>query len=503
MALMEDKALVELHQENSSKKQKYTVGDIYLAKIRKVVPSLNAAFVDVGYEKDAFLHYLDLGPQFASLNYYTKGVLMKKRKDSDLSKVKIFDDIDKGGKVKDVISANQQIMVQIAKEPISSKGPRLTSEITIAGRFLVLVPFSDKISLSQKITDEKERKRLTRLLKSILPTNFGVIVRTVAQKKKVAELDTDLKDLLDRWDTAFKNLNNAKPPKKLLGELSRTYSVLRDVLTDDFSAIHLNDEALVADVTSYLNTIAPEKEGIVKMHKSTDLFNTFSVHKMIKSSFGKQVNLKSGAYLIIEHTEAMHVIDVNSGNRKGGVKSQEENAVQTNLECAKEIARVLRLRDMGGIICIDFIDMKKADHKRELTTTLKEAMAMDKAKHNILSPSRFGVVEITRQRVRMVTSIKTKETCPTCLGSGKIEASILLTDDLENKISQVAENGVDSILLVVHPMLEAYITKGFFWKTMVSGWRKKFKMKIKVENSSLFHLTEFKVYKHPSGEEIE
>jgi len=492
MALLEDKALVELHQENG--KQKYTVGDVFLAKVRKVVPSLNASFVDVGYEKDAFLHYLDLGAQFSTLDRYTKGVLAKKQKTSDLSNFKILPDIDKGGKVKDVIAANKLVMVQIAKEPISSKGPRLTSEITLAGRYIVLVPFSDKISLSQKIEDEEERKRLRRLLKSILPKNFGVIVRTVAQNQKVAELDSDLKNLLDRWKTLFINLQNAKPPKKILGELSKTYSVLRDILSDDFSNIHVNDESLASDLRDYLSTIAPEKINIIKTHKAHDLFDAFSVHKMIKASFGKQVNLKSGAYLIIEHTEAMHVIDVNSGNRKGGVKNQEENAVQTNLECAKEIARVLKLRDMGGIICIDFIDMQKTENRKALHKTISEAMSSDKAKHNILAPSRFGVVEITRQRVRQVTNIKTVEKCHACNGTGKIEASILITDDIENKISTLKGKSIKSVLLVAHPMVEAYITKGFFWQKTISHWKKKYGVKIKTEASSEFHLGEFKLY---------
>lgn len=492
MALLEDKALVELHQENG--KQKYTVGDVFLAKVRKVVPSLNASFVDVGYEKDAFLHYLDLGAQFSTLDRYTNGVLSKKQKISDISKFKILPDIDKGGKVKDVISANKLVMVQIAKEPISSKGPRLTSEITLAGRFLVLVPFSDKISLSQKIEDEEERKRLRRLLRSILPKNFGVIVRTVAQNQKVAELDSDLRNLLERWNLLFLNLQNSKPPKKILGELSKTYSVLRDILSDDFSNIHVNDESLANDLRDYLITIAPEKAKIIKLHKAHDLFDAFSIHRMIKASFGKQVNLKSGAYLIIEHTEAMHVIDVNSGNRKGGVKNQEENAVQTNLECAKEIARVLRLRDMGGIICIDFIDMQKSENRKALHKTLTDAMSSDKAKHNILQPSRFGVVEITRQRVRQVTNIKTVEKCHACNGTGKIEASILITDDIENKISELKEKSIDSVLLVAHPMVEAFITKGFFWQKLIYHWKKKYGVKIKTEASSEFHLGDFKLY---------
>jgi ribonuclease G len=337
-------------------------------------------------------------------------------------------------------------------------------------------------------------------MQSIRPANFGIIVRTVAENKKVAELNADLSELVDRWNQLFSNLKTAKPKQRVLGELDKTSTVLRDLLGPNFSTIHLNDPELAADVKSTLRNIAPDKEGIVKLHKVKDLFDTFSIHRQIKASFGKQVNLKTGSYLIIEHTEAMHVIDVNSGNRKGGVNSQEENAFQTNIECAAEIARVLRLRDMGGIICIDFIDMHERANQRKLLEAMKEAMKDDRAKHNILPPSRFGVVEVTRQRVRPVTNIKTSEKCPSCDGKGVIEAPVLFTDEIEGNIKFASDGGEKEILALVHPMLEAYLNKGFL-NSITKNWRKKYGIKLKVEPSSTVEFLEYQLY-NKAGEEI-
>lgn len=498
IALLKDKALVELHREK--KNQQYAVGDIYLGKVRKVIPSLNAAFVDVGYDRDAFLHYLDLGPQFSSQRLYSKRVMAKQQKSPKLDDFRMKPDIDKNGKIKDQLSSSQQILVQVAKEPISAKGPRLTAEITLPGRYIVLVPFSSKISLSQRITNDAERDRLRRLMKSIRPAGFGIIVRTVAENKGAADLHSDLEDLVQRWNQLYENLKTAKPTHRVLGELNKTNTILRDVLMPDFSAIHVNDDALGVEVKQFLQNIAPDQEAVVKIAKSKDLFDSMGLYKQIKASFGKQVNLKSGAYLIIEHTEAMHVIDVNSGGRKGGVKNQEENALQTNLECAVEIARILRLRDMGGIICIDFIDMHDRANQKKLFEALKNNMKEDKAKHNILPPSKFGVVEITRQRVREVTDIKTQEKCPSCDGKGVVEAPILYTDTLENSVSYLSEEKkVKAITLLVHPMVEAYLTKGWF-NSIVKKWRKKYGMKINLQADTSLEFLESHFYDAQGGE---
>jgi ribonuclease G len=482
LALLRDGKLIELHEEQGN--TDFAVGDIYLGKVRKVVPSLNAAFVDVGYEKDAFLHYLDLGPQFSSLNKFTKETLHGKQGVADLLYFKSEKDIPKEGKIDEIISASQPILVQVAKEPISSKGPRLSSEITLAGRYLVLVPFSDKISISQKIK----------------PKNFGVIIRTVAENKKVELIDQDLKNLLEKWKMMHANLKNATPPRRVLGEIDKTSSILRDLLNADFSNIHVNDEKVFNEMKEYVSGIAPGREKILKHYDGKlTIFERFGIHKQIKTLFGKKVPLPSGGYLIIEHTEAMHVIDVNSGNRKGA-DGQESNALATNLEAAEEIARVLQLRDMGGIVCIDFIDMHDRENNKILYDTLKSFMQNDRAKHNILPPSKFGVVEITRQRVRPETDINTSETCPTCNGTGEVQASILYAEEIETNLNfLILDRKEKKVALLVHPYLEAFFKKGLISKQM--KWFFKYKKWIPICGVTANHLLQY-TFVNEKNEEI-
>lgn len=499
IALLKEKVLIELHREQRN--QEYAVGDVYLGKVKKILPHLNACFVDVGYSKDAFLHYLDLGPQFASLNHFTRRTINGEQKSGDLMNFPSMNDINKDGKIKDVMGQGYVIPVQVAKEPISQKGPRLTSEITLAGRYLVLVPFSNKVSLSGRITDENERDRLRKLMHSIRPSNMGVIIRTQAEGTSVSELDADLQDLVKRWDEMYRTMKTARAPQRILGEINKTSSILRDILNENFTAIHVNDDQVAAEIKSYLKSFSHD-ENIVKINKNPDLFDVFSIHRQIKQSFGKQVNLKSGAYLIVEHTEAMHVIDVNSGNRKNSsVINQEENALQTNVECAREIARLLRLRDMGGIICIDFIDMQNKDNQKKLSDVLRDAMKEDKAKHNVLPPSRFGVVEITRERVKPVTKVVTTEKCPSCDGKGVVQSSLLFTEEIENSIRFLSEEGTrKEVRLIVHPMVEAYLNRGLF-SSITKTWKKKYKMKLTVEASSNSAFLEYHIF-DKEGEEV-
>lgn len=496
IAVMEDKVLTELHKQKSD--TSYSVGDIYLGKVRNVVPSLNACFVDVGHEKDAFLHYLDLGRQFNSHTKYVKATVSGRQKNPMLDGFKMESDIDKGGKINERVSSGQNILVQIAKEPISTKGPRLTTELTLAGRYIVLVPFSKKFSISSRVKSKEERTRLTRLLKSILPPGFGVIIRTVAVGKKVSELHADLSNLIERWQTMHKNLQRSSPPKKILGEINKTSALLRDLLSSDFTNIHVNDEDLANSIKEQLASIAPEKEKIVKHYSGrVDIFDRFGIYKQIKSSFGRQVNIKKGGYLIVEHTEAMHVIDVNSGNRKPTEKNQEQNALETNMESAIEIARILKLRDMGGIIVIDFIDMGKRENRKALHDHLKKLLKQDKAKSNVLAPSRFGLVEITRQRVRPETDIKTAEKCPTCNGTGEIGASILITDEIEARVEELGKKNSE-LALCVHPYIDAYLTKneGSFWKkkTVQRDWAKKYGVSLNVRPVGSYALTEYRFF---------
>lgn len=493
LALLQERKLIEFHKEKEH--SRFNVGDIYLGKVKKIVPGLNAAFVHVGFEKDAFLHYLDLGPQFNSLTKFLKKVQDGKQESSRLTGFKIEPDIDKDGKINQVLSSSQNILIQIAKEPISSKGPRLTAEITLAGRYLVLVPFSNKVSISQKVKSKEERDRLREICSSIRPHNFGIIIRTVAENKNVAELEADIKDLMVKWDKCVQNIKNAQPPKKVLGEIDKQSALLRDMLNENFNTIFVDTTKIHDDLKSYIGTIAPGKEKILKMFQGTgDIFENFNIYKQIKAAFGKQVFLQNGGYLIIEHTEAMHVIDVNSGNRKNNEKTQEENALEVNIEAASEIARILRLRDMGGIIAVDFIDMHERENNHKLYEHFKKEMKSDRAKHSILPPSRFGVVEITRQRVKPVTDIDTSETCPSCNGSGKIESSLILADELENNLRYLSENSKSKeFTLTLHPFIAAYFTKGFF-SSIRKNWQKKFKLKLKIEALTTHHLLEYHFY---------
>tara|TARA_Y100000589_G_scaffold162041_1_gene153972 strand:- start:36813 stop:38360 length:1548 start_codon:yes stop_codon:yes gene_type:complete len=488
LALLNNGKLIELHEEEGN--NEFSVGDIYLGKVRKVVPSLNASFVNVGYDKDAFLHYLDLGPQFKSLNKFSRDTLRGKQNVSDLQYFKFEDEISKDGKIEETISSSAPILVQVTKEPISSKGPRLTAEITLAGRFLVLVPFSNKVSISQKIKSHGERDRLKTLIRKIKPKNFGVIIRTVAEGKKIKLLEQDLKNLLEKWKKIHENLLGIKPPMRVLSEIDKTSSILRDLLNAEFTNIHVNDKNLHENLRQYVSDIAPGREKIIKNYDGKiEIFERFDVNRQIKALFGKKVPLPSGGYLIIEHTEAMHVVDVNSGNRKGA-DGQESNALATNLEAAEEIARVLQLRDMGGIVCVDFIDMHDKANNKALYIKMKESMSNDRAKHNIIPPSRFGVVEITRQRVRPQTDIVTSEKCPACSGKGEVQASILVADEIENNLNYLINKSFDKrFSLVVHPYLEAYFKKGILSRQM--KWLFKYKKWIPVRGLSSQNLLQY------------
>ncbi|HCC70554.1 MAG TPA: ribonuclease E/G [Bacteroidales bacterium] len=501
IALLEQKQLVELNKEK--KDIKFAVGDIYLGKVKKIMPGLNAAFINVGYERDAFLHYLDLGAQFRSLHKYYDIALRRKGRMIPVHKFKNEQDINKEGKISDVLKTGQTVIVQVTKEPISTKGPRLGSEISLAGRNLVLLPFSDKVSVSTKIESVEEKNRLKALIASIKPKNFGVIIRTVAEGKKVAVLDAELRDLVERFERAFNDLRkDISKPKLFIRELNLTNTIIRDILNVSFTSITINDHILAADIKQYVREIAPGEEKIVKLYKGRlPIFDHFGVTKQIKALFGKTVSFKHGSYLIIEHTEALHVIDVNSGNRSKADTDQETNALEVNLEAAKEIARQLRLRDMGGIIVIDFIDMQANEHKQKLFDTMRDIMADDRTKHNILPLSKYGLMQITRQRVRPEMDISVEEKCPTCNGTGKIGPSILYVDAIERDLKTILEKvKTRNFILEVHPFLATYMTKGISPVYRKMANRNKCKIKVRAINS--FHLIEYR-FTDKFGDEID
>ncbi|HZX73519.1 MAG TPA: Rne/Rng family ribonuclease, partial [Cyclobacteriaceae bacterium] len=471
--------------------------------VKKVVQGLNAAFIDIGYEKDAFLHYLDLGPQFNSLQKFTKLVRTKKITGGRLEKFQLEKDIDKHGKIGQQLTKGQLIPVQVVKEPISTKGPRLSCDVSIPGRYLVLVPFSSTVSVSKKITSSEERKRLLRLIQSIKPENFGVIIRTVAEGKEVAELDKDLKTLVKNWDEGIARLVTANPREKVIGELNKTSSILRDLLNESFDNIQVDDKKIYEEIRTYVQNNAPDKEKIVKLYSGkAKIFEHFGVEKQIKAAFGQTVSLRGGGYLIIEHTEALHVIDVNSGNKSNREANQETTALSVNLEAAKEISRQLRLRDMGGIIVVDFIDMKSMDNKKLIYTTVKEEMgASDRARHTVLPLSKFGLMQITRERVRPQMNIATKEVCPTCNGTGKITASILVSDQIEKNIEHLfVQQNEKHLVIALHPYLHAYFTSGIISQRV--KWYFKYKRWVTLVKDTSLAMTEFK-FLNRDGEEIE
>ena len=493
IALLEDKQLVEYQKEQRT--ASFSVGNIYVAKVKKLMPGLNACFVDVGAERVAFLHYLDLGSQFNSYDKYLKQVASDRKKLYPIQKAHIQPELKKDGSIANTLKVGQEILVQIIKEPINTKGPRLTCELSFAGRYLVLIPFDDSVSVSTKIKRGEERSRLKQLIQSIKPKNFGVIVRTVAEGKRAAELDAEMKILLKRWEeTITKVQKTTERPQICFEEESRTVALLRDLFNPTYDGIHVNDSGIYEEIKNYLGLIAPEKKDIVKLYNGTlPIFDNYDVTKQLKSGFGKTVNYRHGAYLIIETTEAMHVVDVNSGTRIKKENGQEANALETNLGAADELARQLRLRDMGGIIIVDFIDMKLPEDRQMLYERMCKNLQKDRAKHNILPLSKFGLMQITRQRVRPAMSVNVDETCPTCFGKGTIKSSILFTDTLESKIDTLVNKiGIRKFYLHVHPYVAAYINKGVF--SLKRQWQMKYGLGVRIIPSQKLAFLQYEFY---------
>lgn len=473
LALMENHRLIELNRE-SCQGQSFSVGDVFLGRVKKLLPSLNAAFVDIGDSKEAFVHYLDLGLYFTAFDQFVRESNPNKDLKALYSSIKLGPILAKEGRVEDHLKVGQMVIVQIVKEPISTKGSRLTAEISLAGRNIVLLPFAQKVSVSQKITSKEEKKRLETLVKSILPENYGAIIRTAAEGKTAAVLVGEVRSLIEKWEASWKKVAKSKGVGLLFTEYSKTTTVLRDLLNDSFSNVYVNDPKTYEETRQYISLISPEQEKIVKLYDGKEpIFDHFEVTRQIKSSFGKVVPMKQGAYLVIETTEALNVIDVNSGIR-AKASDQEENAFEVNKIAAEEIARQLRLRDMGGIVIIDFIDMDTAEHRNDLFKFMQELMSEDRAKHNILPLTKFGLMQITRQRIRPVTEINTAEKCPLCHGTGKITSTVVIDEQIERKISYyVEEKKLDSLTIKVSPILGAYLTRGF--NSFLRKWKRKYK----------------------------
>lgn len=491
IALMDNHRLIELSKE-SSNGHNFTVGDVFLGKVKKVMPALNAAFVDIGDEKEAFIHYLDLGFYFNAFDEFVRKTNSNTNANELFSNIGLGPVLEKEGQIEKILKPGQMIVVQIVKEPISTKGSRLTAEISLAGRNIVLLPFAKKVSISQKIASKEEKKRLETLVRSILPQNYGAIIRTAAEGKNAAILVTELKSLISKWEGAWPKISKNKSVQLLFTEYSKTTTVLRDLFNDTFSNIYVNDRKEFEEISKYISQISPDKEKIVKFYDDKEpIFDHFEVTRQIKSSFGKVVPIKQGAYLVIETTEALNVVDVNSGIR-AKTNDQEENTYEVNRYAAEEIARQLRLRDMGGIVIVDFIDMDNQDHKNGLYKYMTELMQDDRAKHNVLPLTKFGLMQITRQRIRPVTQIDTTEVCPVCHGTGKIAPSLVIDEELERKIAYHTENGVKSFMLKTGPILGSYISRGF--NSFLRKWRRKYKCKIKHEEVQDFSVLQYEFY---------
>lgn len=483
IALLENRRLIEYNRE-SSQGHNFSVGDVFLGKVKKILPALNAAFVDIGDEKEAFIHYLDLGLYFNAFDTFVRESNPNRNSRDLFSSIKLGPILEKEGRIEDHLKVGQMILAQIVKEPISTKGSRITAEISLAGRNIVLLPFAEKVSVSQKIESKEEKRRLEALVKSILPKNYGAIIRTAAEGKKAAVLVGEVQSLIEKWEGSWKTVARTKGVKLLFTEYSKTTAILRDLLNDSFTSIHINDGKIFEETSKYISLISPEQEKIVHLYTGKEpIFDHFEVTRQIKSSFGKVVPMKQGAYLVIETTEALNVIDVNSGIR-AKTNDQEENTFEVNKLAAEEIARQLRLRDMGGIIIVDFIDMDKPEHRNDLFKYMQDLMESDRAKHNVLPLTKFGLMQITRHRIRPVTEINTAEKCPLCHGTGKITSTVIIDEEVERKVAYYAtEKGIGSMTIKMSPILASYLTRGWF-NSYISKWKRKYKCKIAVVEST-------------------
>lgn len=470
IALIEDNELAQLFIE--SEENQRTVGNIYVARVHKVMSGIRAAFIDMGTPKDAFLHFSDAGDHLdeyvSKLNgpkaipNYAKNDIKNKENLSNVQKQIL------AGKV---LKPGQKLLVQIVKEPIGSKGPRVSTDITIAGRFLVLIPMGDYIAVSKKINNYKERRRLKGVLNNMVPDGFGVIVRTVAQGQNEKALEEDLRNVLKKWEGIVEKLDDAKPPSLLYRDLNMTESLIRDLFAKNYDRVLIDDPKMHKQIKSYVGQIAPQMVPNVKLYKGKEhIFDFMKIAHDVNSIFSPRVRMKSGGYLIFEQTEAMYVVDVNSGPY-AAKERQEDNSLKTNLEAAREVAKQLRLRDIGGIIVVDFIDLRDDRNRKKIYDELKKEFKKDPAKTNVIGMSDFGLVQITRQRIRPSVVNSVSKVCPMCGGSGNVVSQDTILTDIDSWISKF-KHGTEyrSVDLYVNPFLESLLTKGLLstrWKWML------------------------------------
>lgn len=462
VAITEDGNLVDFFVDYPENRR--MVGDIYLGRIARVKPGIRAAFIDIGMKHDAFLHFSDIGERTQQLQDMLGDEDSEIDEDDDSNDspgTQSKPDSIKSENQIPTLKMGQEILVQIIKEPVNNKGVRVTSSVSLPGRFCVLLPYDNNVGISKKIYDFRERKRLRYIARQIVPENYGLIIRTVAQKQDEEILKDDLKNLMRTWEKIEKEVKSKNPPSLVYQDLNTTVSVIRDLFNDDISKIFVDSKKLYKEIKNYLDLVQPAFSEKVELYKSAyGIFNTFKIEEQIKTLIGRKVLLPSGGYIIIEHTEAMVVIDVNSG-KYAKSKDQESNSLKTDLEASREIARQLRLRDIGGIIVVDFIDLEDDKNRKKVYDELKKEFRKDRAKVSILPMSDFGLIQITRQRIRQNIVQAIKEVCPECHGTGLLTKSSHLVYDLETWLRKFRRKSRErSIIIKCHPSTAAKIREG-------------------------------------------
>ena len=458
IAIVEDGKLAELFVESDENER--MVGDIFLGTVVKVMSGIQACFLDIGLDQDAFLHFSDIGHDFKEFGAIT----------GDDEGIDTEEEEEEEGKRKRRraytpprinLQKGQDVVVQIFKEPVGNKGVRVTTEVSLPGRFLVLMPLDDSLGVSRKITNFKEKRRLRRIARSILPSGYGAIIRTVAEGRDEALLTNDLQQLVQAWREVEKIMKKCKAPTLLYKDVGASSSVIRDLFSDEVTRVAVDSKKMYRQIRGYINGVAPHKVQAIELHTSRDpIFDAYGIEKQIAQSLSRKVWLKSGGYIIIEHTEAMKVIDVNSG-RYAAKQEQELNSLRTNLEAVREIAHQIRLRDLGGIIVIDFIDMQYDENNRKVFEEMRRELRRDRAKSTILPLTDFGLMQITRQRVRDSVQMSISEVCPACEGSGLVQSKTSVLTEIERWLRRFrVESRELRLQLDVHPAMAAFLAEG-------------------------------------------
>ena len=460
IAIQEDGQLVEVYVEKQDNHR--MVGNVYKGKVENVLPGMQAAFVDVGYELNAFLPFSEIG----SDEYLLEENEGKRNRNNKNIK---YDNIEVD------LKKDQEIYVQVIKEPFAGKGPRVTTEVALPGRLLVLVPNASYIGISKKIWDKFERRRLKKIAQKLRVGNIGIIIRTVAEGKSEEHIENDHKQLIDNWNKIENKANNEDAPVLVYEDLETASSVVRDLLTPDVEKIIIDSKRLFKKTQKYLEDVSPSLLDRLELYKlKAPLFESFGIESDIEKLMRPKAWLKSGAYLIIEKTEAMVVVDVNSG-RFVGKKLHEENSLKINLEAAREVARQLRLRDLSGLIVIDFIDMKYEENRKKVYHEIRRELRKDRAKVAVAPITEFGLLEMTRQRIRVSLLDSMSEECPTCHGSGRIISQETLITRIDHWLRRYKSKHRSLRLeLELHPENADYlggekrhVLRGLMWQNFV------------------------------------